>query len=74
MRSKPITVMELYLSCKEEIEKWNWDKHVFTYDDDEWNWVHACWYLLDNRKSAKSYYVEDIERNWCKMSEVILLG
>lgn len=70
--NKPITLKELYYNCKKLLMQ-HWDKYVFLIDDDEWNWCHACWYLMNPNIDYEDYR-EDCKRNGCDPDECVLLG
>ena len=71
--NKPITVLDLYKNCEELIKEWHADKYVFLIDDDEGNWCHACWYLINPVIDYEDYQ-EDCKRNLCDPKDCVLLG
>ena len=70
--NKPITVLDLYKNCEELIKEWHADKYVFLIDDDEGNWCHACWYLINPVIDYEDYQ-EDCKRNGCDPKDCVLL-
>ena len=72
-KNKPITVFELYKNCIKLINEGHANKYVFLIDDDEWNGIHACWYLI-NPKIEYDDYREMCRDNYCNPDECVLLG
>lgn len=70
--NKPITLKELHKNCEDLLLQYG-DRYVFLIDDDEWNWCHACWYLI-NPEIDYDDYKEDCRRNGCDPKECVLLG
>lgn len=70
--NKPITVKQLFANCWDLIRQGHWNKYVFLIDDDEWNWIHACWYLI-NPKIDYDEYREMCEDNYCNPDDCVLL-
>lgn len=69
---KPITVKELYMSCKEQVIKGNGDKIIMLSDDDEGNGYHYMWYLFSTLEEAMA---EDyINENISDEKNTIILG
>ena len=61
MVSKPYTVKHLWLHLAKAIEKWHWDKFIFTADDVEWNGYHWMYYWLE----TDAEQIENLDDNGC---------
>lgn len=70
-----ITVKELLRFCKQQIEKWNWDKNILISSDDEWNGYHWLFYQflddIDEIKELQDYC--DIRIEW-DIEDFVILG
>lgn len=52
---KEITIKDLYLMCKREMQKGNGDKPVVMTSDDEGNEYHHAWFGLENGQRVAPY-------------------
>lgn len=73
MKNTPITVYALAQNCAKLIREGHGNKYVFLIDDDEGNWCHACWYLINPEIDYEDYQ-EDCRRNGCDPKDCVLLG
>lgn len=69
----PMTVRELYRFTKIQMDKWNWEKHIFISSDDEGNDVHWLYYQFSDF-DPDDWYKETVEDAGCKLEDSVLLG
>lgn len=74
-----MTIKELLQLCEKQIEKWNWDKHIYISSDDEWNEYHELFFGFETSKGDIEEIIKcsntdilDIQR-YHKIEEIALL-
>lgn len=74
-----MTIKELLQLCEKQIEKWNWDKHIYISSDDEWNEYHELLFAFETNPKDVEEVIKwsntdllDIQR-YHKIEEIALL-
>lgn len=70
---KGITVAELFIMLKKQIEKGNKDKYILISDDDEGNGYHTLFYGVDDDPEMIKYALS-IEHDRHEANEIVILG
>jgi len=69
---KAITINELMIECKKQIELKNGDKTIMISRDDEGNGFHYLWYLFTPAKDVLDK--TEVNENIATLEDTIILG